>query len=111
MRLYKSSKGEWVGTQRDAQKNFPRDWEELNVPVSKNGLLEFLNIYKVGASSERAVGQTPPIVTAAPHPDQLNPEVYSWVKWAYETLKRGDKSEAEKMLHRGLCVQKELSNG
>lgn len=111
MRLYKSSKGEWVGTQRDAQKNFPRDWEELNVPVSKNGLIEFLNIYKVGASSERAAEQTPPIVTAAPHPDQLNPEVHSWVKWAYETLRRGDKKEAEAMLLRGLTHQKELSNG
>ena len=111
MRLYKSSKGEWVGTQRDAQKNFPRDWKEVDVPTSKAELLEWLNTQEVGATRERAVGQTPPIVTTAPHPDQLNPEVYSWVKWAYETLKRGDKSEAEKMLYRGLCVQKELSNG
>lgn len=111
MRLYKSSKGEWVGTQRDAQRNFPRDWREIEVPTSKAELINWLNKYEVGAFVERAVGQTPPIVTAAPHPDQLNPEVYSWVKWAYETLKRGDKSEAEKMLYRGLCVQKELSNG
>ena len=111
MILYTSSKGQWVGTQRDAQRYFPRDWKQVDVPVSKVQLIEFLNTHKVGASSERAAEQTPPIVTAAPHPDQLNPEAYSWVKWAYETLKRGDKSEAEKMLHRGLCVQKELSNG
>ena len=49
MRLYKSSKGQWVGTQRDAQRYFPRDWEEAEVPVSKEYLIEFLNVHKVGA--------------------------------------------------------------
>jgi len=109
MRLYQSSKGQWVGTQRDAQKNFPRDWREVDVPTSKTELIEWLNLHEVGASRERAVGQE--IVTSAPHPDKLNPEAYSWVQWAYETLKRGNKSEAEGMLFKGLTYQKELSNG
>lgn len=111
MRLYKSSKGEWVGTQRDAQRNFPRDWREIEVPTSKAELINWLNKYEVGAFVERAVGQTPPVVTTAPHPDQLNPEAASWVQWAYETLRRGDKKEAEAMLLRGLTHQKELANG
>tara|TARA_B100001057_G_scaffold492170_1_gene583995 strand:- start:2806 stop:3135 length:330 start_codon:yes stop_codon:yes gene_type:complete len=109
MRLYKSSKGEWVGTQRDAQRNFPRDWTEVDVPTSKMELIDWLNSHEVGASRERAVGQE--IVTSAPHPDQLNPEADSWVQWAYETLRRGDKKEAEAMLIKGLNHQKELSRG
>tara|TARA_R100001460_G_scaffold44368_2_gene81120 strand:- start:2506 stop:2835 length:330 start_codon:yes stop_codon:yes gene_type:complete len=109
MRLYKSSKGEWVGTQRDAQRNFPRDWTEVDVPTSKMKLIDWLNSHEVGASRERAVGQE--IVTSAPHPDKLNPEADSWVQWAYETLRRGDKKEAEAMLIKGLNHQKELSRG
>ena len=103
MILYKSSKGQWVGTKRDAQKKFPRDWEEFNVPVSKNGLLEFLNMFKVCATQTE---QQPVVV--APDPEQIDPEAYGWVSWAYETLKRGDKQEAIKMLERGLEKQKEL---
>jgi len=111
MRLYKSSKGEWVGTQRDAQRNFPRDWTEVDVPTSKMELINWLNSHEVGASRERAVGQIPPVVTTAPHPDKLDKEAHSWVSWAYATLRRGDKAEAEAMLLRGLEKQKELSRG
>ena len=104
MRLYKSkSKGQWVGTQRDAQKNFPKDWEEINVPVSKQGLLEFLNHFEVGASSQASPQQ--PVMTAN---EYVAAEVHSWVSWAYETLARGDKAEALKMLEKGLSKQKEL---
>ena len=106
MILYRSSKGQWVGTKRDAQKKFPRDWEEFNVPVSKNGLLEFLNMFKVCATQ---IEQQQPVVVA-PDPEQIDPEAYGWVSWAYETLKRGDKQEAIKMLERGLSKQKELQN-
>ena len=104
MRLYKSSKGQWVGTQRDAQRYFPRDWEQVDVPVSKVYLIEFLNENKVGATQTE---QQQPVVVA-PDPEQIDPEAYGWVSWAYETLKRGDKHEALKMLERGLSKQKEL---
>ena len=104
MILYKSSKGEWVGTQRDAQRYFPRDWEQVDVPVSKVYLIEFLNENKVGATQTE---QQQPVMTA-PDPEQIDPEAYGWVSWAYETLKRGDKHEAIKMLERGLSKQKEL---
>ena len=106
MRLYKSSKGQWVGTQRDAQRYFPRDWEETEVPVSKEYLIEFLNVHKVGAYSQSPPPQQPGVTT--PDPEQIDPEAYSWVSWAYETLARGDKAEALKMLEKGLSKQKEL---
>ena len=107
MILYRSSKGQWVGTQRDAQRYFPRDWEQVDVPVSKVYLIEFLNENKVGATQTE---QQQPVVVA-PDPEQIDPEAYGWVSWAYETLKRGDKHEAIKMLERGLNKQKELQNG
>jgi len=106
MILYKSSKGQWVGTQRDAQRYFPRDWEQVDVPVSKVYLIEFLNENKVGATQTE---QQQPVVVA-PDPEQIDPEAYGWVSWAYETLRRGDKQEALKMLERGLSKQKELQN-
>ena len=104
MILYKSSKGQWVGTQRDAQRYFPKDWKQVDVPVSKVYLIEFLNENKVGATQTE---QQQPVVVA-PDPEQIDPEAYSWVSWAYETLKRGDKQEAIKMLENGLSKQKEL---
>ena len=106
MILYRSSKGQWVGTQRDAQRYFPRDWEQVDVPVSKVYLIEFLNENKVGATQ---IEQQQPVVVA-PDPEQIDPEAYGWVSWAYETLRRGDKQEALKMLERGLSKQKELQN-
>ena len=106
MILYRSSKGQWVGTQRDAQRYFPRDWEQVDVPVSKVYLIEFLNENKVGATQTE---QQQPVVVA-PDPEQIDPEAYGWVSWAYETLRRGDKQEAIKMLERGLSKQKELQN-
>ena len=111
MILYKSSKGQWVGTKRDAQKKFPRDWEEFNVPISKNGLLEFLNMFKVCATQteQRMDTYTHPYgKPIAPDPELIDPQAYSWVSWAYETLARGDKAEAIKMLEQGLSKQKEL---
>ena len=104
MILYKSSKGQWVGTQRDAQRYFPKDWKQVDVPMSKVYLIEFLNENKVGATQTE---QQQPVVVA-PDPEQIDPEAYGWVSWAYETLKRGDKHEAIKMLERGLEKQKEL---
>ena len=104
MRLYKSSKGQWVGTQADARRYFPRDWKETDVPVSKEQLIEFLNVHEVGATQ---VEQQQTVMTT-PDSEQIDPQAYGWVRWAYDTLRRGDKAEAEKMLLRGLEKQKEL---
>ena len=107
MILYKSSKGQWVGTQRDAQRYFPKDWEQVDVPVSKEYLIEFLNVHKVGATKTEQQQQQQTVMTA-PDPELIDPQAYSWVSWAYETLARGDKAEAIKMLEQGLSKQKEL---
>ena len=113
MILYKSSRGQWVGTQRDAQRYFPKDWEQVDVPVSKEYLIEFLNVHKVGATQteQRMDTYTHPYgKPIAPDPELIDPQAYSWVSWAYETLARGDKAEAIKMLEQGLSKQKELQN-
>lgn len=103
MRLYKSSTGRWFGTQREAQSNSPRDWEEFNVPVSKNGLLEFLNMFEVAKTKVELVVEHKPV-----DPSEIDPQAYSWVRWAYETLRRGDRKEAEAMLLNGLQNQREV---
>ena len=111
MRLYKSSNGQWAGTQRDAQKNFPRDWEAVHVPTSKDELLAWLNDNQVGATK-----QAQPVVEhnqfeeyKPVDPSLIDPKAYSWVRWAYETLRRGDRKEAEAMLLNGLKYQNEVS--
>jgi uncharacterized lipoprotein YehR (DUF1307 family) len=38
----------------------------------------------------------------------MYPHTHSWVQWAYETLKRGNKAEAEKMLLQGLEIQNNI---
>jgi hypothetical protein len=48
MRLYTNNQGSWVGTQADAKREFGKDWREVDVPTSKDDLLEFINFYAVG---------------------------------------------------------------
>lgn len=99
MRLYVNSKGEWFGTKLDARRLSPRDWREVDVPTSKPKLRQWLEIHKVGAV-EKAVEQPAPTVDSGSLEEF--PKALSWVKWAYETLKRGDKREAQEMLRNGL---------
>lgn len=42
MRLYRTAKDRWVGTQDDARKD-GRGWTQVEVPTDKPGLLTFLN--------------------------------------------------------------------
>ena len=98
MRLYQSSTGKWFGTQADARRNSPRDWREVDVPTSKQDLLNWLN------SNPRAAQTAPAKVE--PKPELLAPQAASWVAWALETLNRGHKSEAIEMLRKGLQIQK-----
>jgi hypothetical protein len=48
MRLYTNDRGSWVGTQADAKRDFGKEWREVEVPVNKTSLLEFLNFFAVG---------------------------------------------------------------
>jgi hypothetical protein len=102
MRLYKSSNGQWCGTQREAQKNFPRDWQETEVPTSKAELIAFLNGHNVGAKAATTKVAAAQLSNEGVTLEALDPKAYNWVSWAYETLKRGDKKEAEEMLLNGL---------
>tara|TARA_R110002020_G_scaffold306404_1_gene522354 strand:- start:135 stop:503 length:369 start_codon:yes stop_codon:yes gene_type:complete len=49
MRLYQNSKGQWFGTQADARRNSPKDWREVEVPTSKQELLNWLNLHNFGS--------------------------------------------------------------
>lgn len=55
MILYKTPAGVWTGTQADAraaakvESGDPKNWVEIDVPVNKAGLMEFLNEHRVGA--------------------------------------------------------------
>ena len=104
MRLYQNSKGQWFGTQADARRNSPRDWREVEVPTSKQDLLNWLNENKVGGIQQNAPEPHP-----APEPksELLSPHAASWVAWALDTLKRGNKKDAEEMLVKGLKIQRE----
>ena len=120
MRLYKSSNGQWFGTQRDAQRGAPRDWTEVDVPTSKQDLINWLNANKVGGGYDKPV-DTPDFVdidcpeNVSPYPDYLDDDLEdekliksaaSWVAWALDNLERGDTTTAKEMLKLGLKAQK-----
>ena len=106
MRLYVSSKGEWFGTQKDAQRNAPRDWTEVEVPTSKQELIKYLSENRVGASAPTA---SAPVIKEVPEftSELLAPDAASWVSWSLDTLIRGDRNEAKEMLKKGLRIQRE----
>ena len=107
MRLYQNSKGQWFGTQADARRNSPRDWREVEVPTSKQELLDWLNLHNFGSKS---AGLAPePDVEAKP--ELLARQATSWVAWALDKLQHNDKSEAEAMLKKGLTIQYALVKG
>lgn len=59
MKLYVNTDGEWFGTQADAKadlRDFGYEFKATEVPVDKAGLLDFLNLHRVGK-------HTPPAVT------------------------------------------------
>lgn len=107
MRLYKSSNGQWFGTQRDAQRGAPRDWTEVEVPTSKQDLINWLCANKVGSAGPQV---TAPEVTTTIEPEAtselLTSDTYGWARWALDKLVSGQKSEAEEMLKLILKEQK-----
>ena len=107
MRLYTNKDGQWFGTQRDAQKGAPRNWVEVDVPTSKQDLINWLNARKVGSTNSQ-VSAPEPTPTLEPEVTSglLTTDAYSWVKWALDKLVSGQKSEAEEMLKLGLKEQK-----
>lgn len=104
MRLYKSNSGQWFGTQADARRNSPRQWVEVDVPTSKQDLLNWLNDNKVGGISQQT--STEPSFEPRGDYGQLNKKSKSWVSWALGKLIMGEKDEAIEMLKLGLAEQK-----
>ena len=71
MRLYQDSKGQWYGTQADARRAAPKDWREVDVPTSKQDLINWLSVHEVGAKAKglNPVPHEPaPVPTEAPKP-------------------------------------------
>ena len=123
MRLYNSSYGQWFGTQRDAQRGAPRDWTEVDVPTSKQDLINWLSANKVGSMADDNLTRDPDGNIVAPYdPDapvglyepelpssddvKLVKSAESWVRWSLDKLIMGEKDEAIEMLKLGLKAQK-----
>jgi hypothetical protein len=113
MRLYTDEQGQWFGTQADARRNAPRVWKEVDVPVAKQELLEFLNSHTVGKQQQEERGSTGTRKDpeAAPVPELLSDYAESWVAWALDNLSRGDTKTAKEMLIKGLTIQRQIVRG
>ena len=111
MRLYTNNSGDWYGTQSDARRNAPRQWEEVDVPTVKADLLDFLNTNTVGKREDTGSTGTRNQPEAAPVPELLSKEAASWVAWALDNITRGDTKSAKEMLIKGLKIQREITGG
>lgn len=69
MRLYRTPQGQWAGTQAEAKAL--GQFDQVEVPTDKPGLLEFLNRHRVGAMVEAAPSLTliQPPAPPPPAPD------------------------------------------
>ena len=130
MRLYTNKDGQWFGTQADARKGAPRNWVEVDVPTSKQDLINWLNANQVGGGYDKPVKTTKDNwieetlrnnidvdvpENVSPYPDHLDDDLEdeklvksaaSWVAWALDNLERGDTTTAKEMLKLGLKAQK-----
>lgn len=130
MRLYTNKDGQWFGTQSDARKGAPRNWVEVDVPTSKQDLINWLNANQVGGGYDKPVKTTKDNwieetlrnnidvdvpENVSPYPDHLDDDLEdeklvksaaSWVAWALDNLERGDTTTAKEMLKLGLKAQK-----
>lgn len=70
MRLYTNNKGEWTGTQADAKKAWGKDMALVEVPVSKEALIVWLNKCRVVSQSHAEVAErfNTPTAIDAPAP-------------------------------------------
>ena len=57
MRLYTNNKGEWTGTQADAKKAWGKDMALVEVPVSKEALMKWLNKCRVVSQSHAEIAE------------------------------------------------------
>jgi hypothetical protein len=81
MKLYTDNKGAWAGTQSDAKADFGKDYALVEVPVSKDALLKWLNSCSVLSQAHVAAMQAASrieTVSEKTHPQSCsaNPNVY-----------------------------------
>jgi len=57
MRLYTDNKGNWTGTQADAKKAWGKDMALVEVPVSKEALMKWLNKCRVVSQSHAQIAE------------------------------------------------------
>ena len=114
MKLYTNNHGDWCGTQVDARKQYGKSRQCVEVPTDKSNLMEFLNSHKVGAKVENPLaspGIPKPKAPIEPKKELLSSHAGSWVSWALDNLKRGQKDVAIQMLIKGLDLQALWING
>ena len=57
MRLYTDNKGNWRGTQADAKKAWGKDMALVDVPVSKEALMKWLNKCRVVSQAHAQIAE------------------------------------------------------
>lgn len=84
MRLYTNKKGQWVGTQAEAKKQFGEIYQ-VEVPTDKAALLEYLNDRRVihGNSPENVFSEAPTAhpVHKEPLPATMKPATQKAHAW------------------------------
>jgi hypothetical protein len=98
MRLYTDNKGNWTGTQADAKKAWGKDMALVEVPVSKEALMKWLNKCRVVSQSHAQVsaqfvhddeGEVVAIKPRVSAIDEINLKLaYEQAGLARESLKR-----------------------
>jgi len=107
MKLYKNSEGVWAGTQADARKMCGKDYRAVDVPVDKAGLLQFLNVNKVGSYTSN--DSTDIVKLKLQQPPEMMDNI-SWFRWAYDCMCRGQYDDAKEMLRKGLIDDRDTTS-
>ena len=107
MKLYRNSDGVWAGTQADARKMCGKDYRTVDVPVDKAGLLQFLNVNKVGGYV--ADDSTDIVKLKLQQPPEMMDNI-SWFRWAYDCMCRGQYDDAKEMLRKGLIDDRDTTS-
>ena len=55
MKIYTDNQGRWVGTQIEAEREFGKHYAMVDVPVSKGGLMRWLNRCRVVSQAHQEV--------------------------------------------------------
>lgn len=109
MKLYSNNQGQWVTSKYGAKQKFgyrKGSFTEFDIPKSKVDFVDWLNKEKLSSNPTIEKAEINKVeLNTDDTQELLSSHAASWVNWAYETLRRGDKNEAEAMLLRGLEIE------